>query len=491
MKGKSAMGMEFNLGKRGGVRIRPIKEGSKSEDKLFMYAHENAGFDGKLGQCFFLGDIEGRGDFLLGLGKDERVKLGTLRDAFYQAGKKLAAYGVEEVEIDLKEIGSVEGPCGKETSCNRSLMSAIAEGLIHSSYRFDKYKSEKREKKDMAINIISSEGDEEELCQTIENTKILMEAVFMTRDLVNEPANVIYPETLAETAKTVLEPLSVSVKVYDEKEVEKLGMEAFLSVARGSSRPPRLIVMEYKGDPDSSEKTALVGKGLTYDSGGYSIKPSNGMKTMKSDMAGGATVIGTISALAKMKAKVNVIGITAACENLVSGHSYKPGDVIGSLSGKTIEVDNTDAEGRLTLADAVTYATENLDCDRVIDLATLTGSCLAALGEEYTGAVSNNSDFLSLFLDAAKRAGERVWELPNDDDFAKRNESEIADIKNSGGFLGGTISAGLFVGAFVKEGIPWIHLDIAGTAFLSKAQHYMPEGATGIMVKTLVDFLTL
>ena len=264
-----------------------------------------------------------------------------------------------------------------------------------------------------------------------------------------------------------------------------MGLKAYLSVAQGSDKAPHFIVMNYAGDPDSSYKTALVGKGLTYDSGGYSLKPSNSMKTMQSDMGGSATVIGAMHAIAQKKLKVNVVAVVAACENLLSGKAYKPGDIIGSLAGKTIEVDNTDAEGRLTLADAVYYATHELKADRVIDLATLTGACLIALGDEYTGLVTNNADFIQELKDAAQKAGEKIWELPTSKHFEKQNESKVADIKNTGGRLAGTITADMFVGAFVDGDKPWIHMDIAGTAWLDNAYSYLPAGGTGIHVKTL------
>ena len=215
------------------------------------------------------------------------------------------------------------------------------------------------------------------------------------------------------------------------------------------------------------------------------------MITMHSDMSGAATVIGTMQTIARFGVKENVVGVVAACENLISGKAYKPGDIIGSMSGKTIEVVNTDAEGRLTLADAVYFATseKGLNCDKVIDIATLTGACTVALGEEYTGALTNDDEFLSALIEGAKLSGERIWQMPADEDFGKRNESKRADLKNSGGRLGGMISAGLFVGEFVAEGKPWIHLDIAGTAYLEKAQGYLPEGATGIHVKALTMML--
>ena len=270
------------------------------------------------------------------------------------------------------------------------------------------------------------------------------------------------------------------------KQCEEMGLNAFLAVGKGSDREPRFIVMEYNNDPTSTEKLGLVGKGITYDSGGYSLKPNDGMKTMFCDMGGAATVIGSIHAIASAKTKINVVGVVGACENALSGHSYKPGDIVSSLSGKTIEIDNTDAEGRVTLADSVYYAATVMKATKIIDLATLTGACLVAFGEIYTGSVTNNQEFFNKVKNAADEAGEKIWQLPIDPLFGRQNKSKVADIKNTGGRLAGTITAGMFVGEFTNN-LPWVHLDIAGTAFLSSAYSYLPFGATGVHVKTLFN----
>jgi len=368
---------------------------------------------------------------------------------------------------------------------------AIAEGMLHATYKYDKFKSDRKEQTEITVNYNPEKGKEDRAEKGINEAVKLMEAVFLTRDLVNQPANVIYPETLAKIAKEKLEAKGVKVTVHGKKEIEDLKMEAFLNVARASTKEPKLIVMEYYNNPGSNEKIALVGKGLTYDSGGYAIKPATSMVNMFTDMGGSGTVIGAMHALADLKAKVNVVAVVASCENMISGDGYRNGDIIGSMSGKTIEIINTDAEGRLTLADAVYYATNNLGATKLIDLATLTGACVSALGEQVSGAVTNNDEFFAELVKANERAGEIVWRMPTIEYYKKMNESKVADLKNSGGKLGGMMTAGLFVGSFLaKEDIPWIHIDIAGTAYITEKFGYLKENATGALVKSLYYMLS-
>lgn len=358
------------------------------------------------------------------------------------------------------------------------------EGLYLSTYRFDKYLSEQEPLtlEEISFQLQDAIADWEAFTSDV---CIDMEAIALTRNLINEPAMVIYPETLAQAAKEALEPYGVKVDVYDEKQIEEIGMLAYLSVAKGSAKPPRLIVMTYNLK-EGVAPLALVGKGMTYDSGGYSLKPSDSMKTMQSDMSGAATVIGAMQAIARHGIDRPVVAVVAACENMISGESYKPGDIIQSLHGKTIEVDNTDAEGRLTLADAVTYVTDNYKPEAVVDLATLTGACVVALGDLYTGIVANDETLAEKVVAAAREVDEKMWAFPMDDAYKELNKSQVADLKNSGGRWGGAISAGYFVGEFVTNETPWAHLDIAGTAFLDKARDIYPFGATGHGVKTLV-----
>ncbi|MDO5650498.1 MAG: leucyl aminopeptidase, partial [Gallicola sp.] len=290
---------------------------------------------------------------------------------------------------------------------------------------------------------------------------------------------------LATKAVEELTKYDVDVKVYNKKQIEEMGLKAFLEVGKGSEKEPKFIVMEYfKGG--EKKPLAFVGKGLTYDSGGYSLKPTDSMNYMFSDMGGAGTVIGALSAIAKNKLKVNVVGVIAACENLISGRAYKPGDIIDSLSGKKIEVDNTDAEGRITLADAVYYTADNYDPKILVDLATLTGACLIALGERYTGVVSNSDFAFGKVQEASDIANEKIWRLPNDPAYKEQYKSKSADYVNTGGRFAGTITAAQFVGEFNKD-VDWVHMDIAGTAYLSKEFGCYPKGATGVHVKTLYN----
>lgn len=469
--------MKLNLNKQGGVKVFFAKKEEELDMPIYKWAKEHEDFKGEIGELVYFPSLDGDSSVLFGVGDLENIKVDEIRLAFYKLAKLLQSKNELEVEIKMIDLGI----------CNRETIMAVCEGFYQAEYKFTKKKEE--DKKEIVINYTAFKGKEEKLLEGYKRTEDLMAGVFLARDLVNETSNVIYPETLAQRAKENLEGLGVDVKIYDKKQIEDMGLEAFLAVAKGSDKEPRFIVMEYKGDKDSKFTTGLVGKGLTYDSGGYCIKTPKGMADMHCDMGGAGTVIGTMYALAKSKAKANVVAVVAACENLISGKAYKTGDIISSLSGKTIEVLNTDAEGRLTLADAVYYATNKLKVDRVIDLATLTGAVLSALGEEYTGAITNNSEFYNEFVVAAEKSGEKVWELPNDKAFKELFKSKVADLKNTSSNGAGTITAGQFVGEFVDGDTPWIHLDIAGTAYLSKSNGYLPERATGVHVKTLFNLI--
>lgn len=409
---------------------------------------------------------------LLGLGEKDKLDKESFKKTIYKLAKSAIKLDLDELSFEKENI-DIE---------DNEFVSQIIEAVSLASYNFDHYKEEKSAKIE---NINFKEDLDDENSNAISEQLTILDSQAFARDLVNLRSNDIYPESLAQATKERL-TRDVEVKIYDEKQIKDLGLTAYLEVGKGSDNPPRFIVMEYLNGPKEQKPLVFVGKGITYDSGGYSIKPSSGMKTMNSDMGGAGTVIGAIDAISSNELKVNVVAIVAACENSISGRSYKPGDVIKARNGLTIEVDNTDAEGRITLADAVNYGVTEYDPELIVDLATLTGACLVALAETYTGAVTNDQELYEKVLAAANEADEKIWQLPNDDTIRKYNESEVADVKNSGGKLGSTITAAQFIENFIEEK-PWVHLDIAGTAYLSKPQGLFEKGATGVHVKTLYN----
>ena len=365
----------------------------------------------------------------------------------------------------------------------------LSESALLSAYKFDKYLNSDPVHEIENVHLIFFAKTNRHLNRGIVEGRLYADAVILARDLVNEPANVLTPEALAEHAKKAALEYGFAIDIYSVDKIRRLKMEAYLAVARGSASEPKLIVMRYNGNPDKKSKlTALVGKGLTYDTGGYSIKPTNGMLSMKSDMGGAAAVIGAFSALATLKIKANVIGIIAAAENMISSTAYRPGDILTSMSGKTIEVVNTDAEGRLTLVDAIHYAIDKEKADRVLDIATLTGASVVALGKDYTAVMSNDDAWATKLNDASKLCGEKLWRLPLHEPYMELIKSDVADLKNSGGAQAGCITAGLFIREFVQDK-PWIHLDIAGGAMRDKANGTDSIGATGVGVRLLLSLL--
>jgi leucyl aminopeptidase len=366
----------------------------------------------------------------------------------------------------------------------------LAFGARLRSYRFDKYRTkEKPEQKPSLKKLTLLVEDPNAAKKLFEPLDRLAEGVVFTRDLVSEPANIIYPESLAEQAKT-LEELGVKVEILGEKEMKKLGMNALLGVGQGSARESQLVVMQWKGLPDGRKKLPVdfIGKGVTFDTGGISIKPAAGMEEMKWDMAGAGAVIGLMKALAGRKAKVNAIGVIGLVENMPSGTAQRPGDVVKSMSGQTIEVINTDAEGRLVLADAIWYAQDRFKPQLMVNLATLTGAIMVALGQIHAGLFSNNDQLSERLLAAGRASGELLWRMPLGDGYDKIINSDIADMKNVGNRYGGSITAAQFIQRFVN-GVPWAHLDIAGMAWSDKDAPTVPKGATGYGVRLLERFV--
>lgn len=437
-------------------------------------------FNGNFGEILNITGIkdEIQNIVFLGLGEEENLNKEKLRRVFGKVQKHIESLKGRKVFIEFVKAESIS---------IEDSVKAIIEGLSLSNYKFNKYKSDKEKNDELHVDITigGHKLDDKDYSDIVEESKVLVDTVFNARDLVNEPSNVIYPETLAEEAIKFSKQYGFEIEVINHKRIEELQMSSFLAVGKSSIHKPKVIVMRYFGDKDNMDKKlGLIGKGLTYDSGGYSLKPSNSMVDMKSDMGGAATVIGAISAIAKRNLKINVVAVVAACENVINGDSYKPGDIINSMAGKTIEILNTDAEGRLTMIDAITYAIRKEKVTEIIDVATLTGAALVALGNDVTAVVTNNNPFYKELEKAFTATGEKMWNLPNFDDYKTLIKSDIADLKNTGGKFGGTITAGLFVGEFV-ENKPWLHLDIAGPAYITVPWDYCPKGGTGAGVRTL------
>jgi leucyl aminopeptidase len=357
------------------------------------------------------------------------------------------------------------------------------------AYRFDYYKTDKKDEDQTVVFeklfILKDGANQESLANAVSEGKIIAENVNYARDLINHPAQYMTPSKLAAEAAALAAKHSLDITVLEKEEMSRQNMNALLAVAQGSAQPPKLIAIKYAGNPKSQEIIGFVGKGITFDSGGISIKPADGMEKMIRDMAGAAAVLGAIAAIAELKLKINVLSIMPCTENMPSGSAVKPGDIVTSMSGKTIEIVNTDAEGRLILADAVTYA-QKQGATYLVDVATLTGACVVALGTVNSGLISNNKDWRDQVLAAAQEAGENMWELPNNEEYAKQLKSSAADLKNTGGRKAGAITGGLFIGEFAGK-TPWAHIDIAGTSSAEKTEGYNVKGATGVGIRTLVE----
>lgn len=362
------------------------------------------------------------------------------------------------------------------------------EGVLYGSYSFDLYKTEKKNIKDLTVYFYAS--DASKLKKALNTTENLMKGVFFARNLQNEPANILTPEILAERISSTLSKEEIKIKVLNEKEIKKRKMGGLYAVGSGSKNSPRFIIIEYsaKIKKKKSPKIALVGKGVTFDTGGISIKPANDMWEMKADMSGAAVVAGTILAAAKEQIPVDILGVIPAAENMLSGNAMRPGDIVKTASGKTIEVDNTDAEGRMILSDALDYASKEKP-DVIIDLATLTGACVVALGEFVAGLFTRNEKLSKELYDIGLQTYDRVWPLPLWDDYNSLNKSEVADVKNLGGRWGGAISAAKFLENFVDKKIPWVHIDIAGPTGIHNTNNYSKKYMNAFGVRLLFEYL--
>lgn len=440
-------------------------------------------FEGKLAKTTVLhthAKIAARRVITTGLGPKAKATLDTLRKA--AAGAVLRARDLHAAHVAFSATPLPPHAIELVTQ-------ARVEGIVLGHYRFAKYKTPEGGEVKKVTLLAANHDQPRRMEDGRARGLVTAEATVFARDLVNEPPNQLFPERLAEIAHDAARKANLKYSVFDQDAMEALGMGAILSVGGGSANPPRLIVLEYA--PARARKTvAIVGKGVCFDSGGINIKTAD-LQWMKSDMAGGAAVIAAMKALPALRPTVRVIGIVAAVENMLSGRAAKPGDIIRAMNGKTIEINNTDAEGRVILADALAYAVQQ-EPDEIVDLATLTGSAMVALGYQAAALMSNSPDLTDRLLRAAETAGERVWQLPLYEEFLEDMRSPIADLHNSGGRYGGAQKGAIFLREFV-DGRPWAHLDIAPTAYLERDEGtgpYLPKGATGFGVRTLLSYLT-
>jgi leucyl aminopeptidase len=478
-------------GVRAGALVVPVFSGSeltagaKSADALLGGALkdvlDNGEIKGKLAEVVLLHakDQPFRRVLAVGLGEADKFELSLLARYAGVAVRYLGRRNVSEIAIVLPPQAK-----GNEVAA----ASFVAEGAIAGTFDTTFYQENPEKRSSIERVALLSEGfDAAALQRGVDRGVILGDAVNFARRLAVTPANDMTPTILAGEAEKAARDAGLSVEIFDESWARNQGMGSFLSVAQGSAQPPKFIVLRYEGDPGNNELLALVGKGITFDTGGISIKPAERMEEMKYDMSGGAGVIAAMSAIGKLKPKINVVGLVPATENMPGGRATKPGDIVKAMNGTTIEVINTDAEGRLILADALAYANK-LGATKIVDAATLTGACVIALGHAASGVMSNDESFVQAFLTAAKATGERYWQLPLYEDYSNAMKSEIADLKNTGGRAAGTLTAGAFLKTFAGE-TPWIHLDIAGTAYLDNESAWQAKGPTGTPIRAFISLV--
>src|SRR5687768_9873101 len=459
-----------------------IKELDELSGGLVSSALEAEEFSGKEGEtCYFhlVGNdkLKARRLLLVGAGEVDAYKEGQISQMVGTAVRSLRSKNAKSIAVMPRATGDAE----------QTAATAI-QGAYIALFDPDKYRTVEKEQKTIdRLVIVIEDGEQDATQRAAEAGKIVGESINFTRDLANEPGAYMTPADMAERAREIANEFGLSIDVLDEARMEQEGMGSLLSVARGSDQPAKLIILKYtpaKMEDEGGELLAFVGKGVTFDSGGISLKPGENMELMKYDMTGGATVIAAMQAIAKLKPPIPLLGVVPATENLPSGKATKPGDVVRAMTGKTIEVINTDAEGRLILADAIAYA-KKLGATRIIDMATLTGAVSIALGDVNAAVLGTDQELIDEIIAAGREAGEKFWQLPLDKEYSKQIKSDIADIKNVGGRKAGTITAAAFLKEFA-DGVSWAHLDIAGTAWGDDAKPYRSKGPTGIAVRTLI-----
>jgi leucyl aminopeptidase len=418
---------------------------------------------------------------IVSLGKLEKVDLEMARRAGGAIAKWVAKNAVSEAGIDLASLTESKLPLNSGTA-------ALVEGLLLGAFTFGRYKSGNDETASVVNLLVSKDQDAGVLEPVVERAAVTAEAVNLSREWAHEPPNVINPVTLAERVQKLAAEVGLRCLVFDDKQLSEMGAGAIVAVGKGSATPSRLIVLEYAGK--SKEKpVALVGKAITFDTGGYSIKTGEGMVGMKYDKSGGMTVIATLVAAARLGLKTPLVGVVAAAENMISGGSYRPNDIVKTLNGKTIEIISADAEGRLVLCDALSFAQKNFEPRAMVDLATLTSGVVVALGSVRAGFMANNESLAEALAASGERSFERLWRLPLDDEYFELIKGDDSDMKNSGARKAHPVIGGIFLKQFVSDDVPWAHIDIAGVADTEKDMPYCPKGATGFGVRLLLDYL--
>lgn len=462
-----------------------VKEAAKL-GKLFNKVHlpiDSQDFKGNESEVLitYHSDIPEMRVALLGLGDPKDINVEKLRRSYSSLVKYCHSKKLLTLNSLMPDIAHLD---------EASIALGISEGILLSNYVFENLKGDSiKENPTTLLKKVVLVGASQKALQRVKKAVSVCEGVHFTRDLINGNADDVNPHFLAKTARSLAQKFkNVKATVFDKKRIEKEKMGLLLAVNRGSGSDPAFIILEYKGNPKAKDHTVIVGKGITYDTGGLSLKPTSGMLSMKCDMSGAAIALGTLFAAASTGLKKNITVVIPATENSIGAKSYKPGDVYTSYSGKTVEIGNTDAEGRLVLADALAYASKKLKPSRIIDFATLTGAIVIALGEEASGLMSNNDELSEKLIQAGEETYERVWRMPLFEEYKPQLTSDFADLNNVGGKEASSITAALFLQEFVGD-TPWAHLDVAGTAHISKARRYHPKHGTGIGVRLMMELL--
>jgi len=477
---KLAVSIVFPLTEEQAVAVQKKKDKTASEG-LIAQVIRDGDFKGEKDQLVVVhthATIKPKHLILVGLGKQEELDLEKIRRAFSLVVQKAKAMKLEKFGV-LLQFEKVK---------EQDALRAVAEGLLLSDYKFTKYKTEDRDKIRQIKDVLLLVKKIDYVKDVLAETQIVCEAVHFMQDMQNENADVMTTLMIEKIARDLAKKYALKITVFDEKQLKKMGMNLLLAVGNGSRYPPRFIVLEYNG-VSSGDATALLGKGITFDSGGLNLKPTKFIETMKDDMSGAALVLGVLKAAAELKLRKNLIGVIPTAENMIGSKAYKPGDVYLSYAGISVEIGNTDAEGRLILADALAYTEKHLKPTRMIDFATLTGAIVVTFGDYVAGMMGTDKETMKKLFDAGQKTYERVWELPLYDEYLEETKSDIADVNNLGYWPNASsIMGAAFLKKFVQN-IPWTHVDIAGTAWWDKQRYYTPKGGTGFGVRLMIEYL--